>query len=44
VETLVVGGHAISMHQGEIGLYIKGPDVAANSQQRLIQGWPSLEE
>ena len=29
--------------QGEIGLYIKSPNVAANFRQRLIEGWPALE-
>jgi cardiolipin synthase A/B len=29
--------------QGEIGLYIKSPDVSANFRQRLIEGWPALD-
>lgn len=29
--------------QGEIGLYIKSPNVAVNFRQRLIEGWPALE-
>jgi cardiolipin synthase A/B len=29
--------------QGEIGLYIKSLNVAANFRQRLIEGWPALE-
>jgi cardiolipin synthase A/B len=29
--------------QGEIGLYIKSPNIAANPRQRLIEGWPALD-
>lgn len=28
---------------GEIGLYIRGPGVAANVRGRLIDGWPALD-
>jgi cardiolipin synthase A/B len=28
---------------GEIGLYIRSPDLAANVRRRLIEGWPALD-
>ncbi len=31
------------MPQGEIGLYIKSPNVASNFRKRLIEGWPALD-
>jgi cardiolipin synthase len=29
--------------QGEIGLHIKSPNIAASFRQRLIDGWPALD-